>query len=167
MEPPQAEPVPTLEEALLLTRELGWLVNVELKDHQNLPGHGTIAGIVLALVQAMNMLPQVLFSSFQKDYLREIHQMEPSARLGLLVETTGPESPEELCRQLGTTFFHPSQAIAETENLPRLCQAGLTILPWTVNDPASMDFLLRTGASGLITDDPQAARQAVARLSPC
>jgi glycerophosphoryl diester phosphodiesterase len=40
---------------------------------------------------------------------------------------------------------------------------GLTVIPWTVNDPAAMDRLIEAGVDGLITDRPDLLREAMAK----
>jgi glycerophosphoryl diester phosphodiesterase len=37
--------------------------------------------------------------------------------------------------------------------------AGLKVVPWTVNEPADMDRLIGWGVDGLITDYPDRARE--------
>ncbi|WP_231702979.1 glycerophosphodiester phosphodiesterase [Tsukamurella asaccharolytica] len=44
------------------------------------------------------------------------------------------------------------------ELIRRAHDLGLQVIPWTVNDPATMRALLRDGADGLITDYPDRAR---------
>lgn len=166
MASPCAEPIPTLEEALLLTRDLDWLVNVEIKDHADLVGHDTIATAVLDTVRRLDMLPRVLFSSFQHDYLRRIRALEPRALLGALTETRPPSGPVTLCRELDAAFYHPLGSLLSpphAKDVAALRRAGRGTLPWTINEPDVMHALLNAGVSGLITDTPETARNAVAR----
>lgn len=157
--PPRAEPVPTLEEALRLTRDLDWLVNVEIKDHAGLRGDDAIAAAVLEPIRRLDMLPRVLFSSFRHDYLRQLRALEPRALLGALVETRPPQEPAALCALLDAAFYHPLHTLLTDADMAGLRRAGRGALPWTVNEEADMDALLHAGVSGLITDNPQAAMQ--------
>lgn len=43
---------------------------------------------------------------------------------------------------------------ADRFSLPALVAGGVSVVPWTVNDPARMSALARAGAHGLITDRP-------------
>ena len=45
----------------------------------------------------------------------------------------------------------------------RAHRAGLKVIPWTVDDPASMRYLISIGADGLITDYPNRLRTVMAR----
>jgi glycerophosphoryl diester phosphodiesterase len=40
--------------------------------------------------------------------------------------------------------------------------AGMTVVPWTVDDAATMQALLDMGVDGLITDRPDVARDVLA-----
>ena len=43
---------------------------------------------------------------------------------------------------------------------------GLTVIPWTVNDPADMNRLIDMGVDGIITDYPDRLRAVMARGMP-
>lgn len=165
MRPPRAEPVPMLEEALTLTRDLNWLVNVEIKDHAGLRGDHSVVPATLALVRRLDMLPRVLFSSFRHDYLRRLRALEPSALLGALVEARPPRGPAALCADLDAAWYHPPHTLLTEADLTELRRTGKGTLPWTVNEATDMNALLTAGVTGLITDDPAAGRTAVTRLS--
>lgn len=154
--------VPTLEEALLLTRELGWAVNVEIKNHAHLIGHDTVTKAVLDLVRKLGMDgKQVLLSSFQHQYLREARDLFPGLPTGALVEDTRPEDPVALCRELGAVAYHPDRLILAPGDLAALKKAGLAVNVWTVNDMDEAARLLDEGATGIITDFPAACRKLV------
>lgn len=165
MRPPRAEPIPTLEEALRLTRDLCWLVNVEIKDHARLRGDDAVVAGVLALVRRLDMLPRVLFSSFRHDYLRQLRALEPEALLGALAETRPPQGPAALCASLDAAFYHPLHTLLTAEDVADLHRAGRGVLPWTVNEPRDMAAMLAHGVDGLITDEPGAGLAAVKYLS--
>lgn len=50
------------------------------------------------------------------------------------------------------------------ELIRRAHALGLKVIPWTVNDPATMRVLLRDGVDGLITDYPDRARAVLREL---
>jgi hypothetical protein len=63
-------------------------------------------------------------------------------------------------------FARPVVAGIRTMYLSLLAEAralGLTVNPWTVNDPAMLDKLVAMGVDGLISDRPDRAQQALAR----
>ena len=78
--------VPTLEEALAFTKDNGWYVNVEIKNHSHLIGHETVTKDVLDLIRRLDMVEQVIISSFQHRYLEECRVLCPEMATGALVE---------------------------------------------------------------------------------
>lgn len=56
----------------------------------------------------------------------------------------------------GDEDFHPT---ATAEYVERAHDLGVTVLPWTVNDAATMKWFIDAGVDGLITDYPTLLRQ--------
>lgn len=152
--------VPSLEEALLLTKELNWRVNVEIKDLavavNGGKGHDTITAEVLALIEKLGMQESVLLSSFQHQYLREAKTMMPSLATAALVEDVAPKDPVALCQELGVMAYHPGSDIIPDEHIEALCAADIIVNVWTVNDMDEARRLLKLGVTGIITDYPAA-----------
>ena len=154
-------PVPTLEQALRLTRSHNWAVNVEIKDHAHLIGHTTVTRDVLDLIRRLDMVETIIISSFQHQYLLECHELCPEMATGALVETTRPADPVALCRSLKVNAYHPDRLILAPGDLGALRDAGFAINVWTVNDMDEARKLVAEGASGIITDFPAACRKAL------
>lgn len=152
--------VPTLEEALLLTKELNWRVNVEIKDLAIATnggiGHDTVTAEVLALIAKLDMQESVLLSSFQHQYLREAKAIMPKLATAALVEDVTPTDPVALCQELGVMAYHPGNDIIPDEHIMALCEAGIKINVWTVNNMDEAKRLLQLGVTGIITDFPAA-----------
>ena len=151
--------VPTLEEELNFVRGKNWFVNVEIKDHQHLVGHTTVTGDVLQQIRKLDMVEQVIISSFQPQYLLECHDLCPEIATGALLETPRPEDPVAFCRELGVNAYHPERKIVTAEDLAALRDAGLAVNIWTVNDMEEAQTLIAQGASGIITDFAGRCRQ--------
>lgn len=153
--------VPTLEEALRLTKDKSWYVNVEIKDHARLVGHETVTKDVLDLIRRLDMTSQVIISSFQHRYLEECRVLCPDMATGALVEHLRPADPVGLCRRLGVNAYHPDRNILAPGDLAALRDAGFAVNVWTVNDMDEARRLVSEGASGIITDFPAACRKAL------
>lgn len=150
--------VPTLEEALRFTRGNGWYVNVEIKNHAHLIGHETVTRDVVQLIRRLDMVDNIIVSSFQHLYLEECHVLCPELATGALVEETRPEDPVALCRRLRVNAYHPDRLILAPGDLAALRDAGFAINVWTVNDMDEARRLVAEGATGIITDFPAACR---------
>lgn len=83
--------VPTLEEALAFTKDNGWYVNVEIKNHSHLIGHETVTKDVLDLIRRLDMVEQVIISSFQHRYLEECRVLCPEMPPARWSSTYAPE----------------------------------------------------------------------------
>ncbi len=151
--------VPTLEEALLFTKENNWYVNVEIKNHSHLIGHETVTSDVIELLRQLDMVERVIVSSFQHRYLEECRLLCPELATGALVEETRPEDPVALCRRLRVNAYHPDRLILAPGDLAALRDAGFAINVWTVNDMDEARRLVAEGATGIITDFPAACRE--------
>ena len=161
------EPVPTLKEALLLTRDLNWRVNVEIKDHAHRAGHDRITKDVVELIQRLGMTDRVLLSSFQHQYLREAAALLPEMPRGALIEKTRPENAVEVCRQAEAAFYHPRHNLIPAEDVAALDKAGVKINVWTVNTLDDMRRIIDLGVAGIITDYPKRLRELLAGQTPC
>jgi glycerophosphoryl diester phosphodiesterase len=166
--------IPTLEEALVLTRDLNWRVNVEIKNHQGWFGHDTVTRDVTALIKKLGMENAVLLSSFQHQYLREAAELLPSTPRGALVEKPSPDlntpasrldgmaraeslTPEEaiaMCQQANASFFNPDKAFLDAALVAGVQARGYGVNVWTVNSPEDMQRMMEYGVFGVFTDFP-------------
>ncbi|MDR3073661.1 MAG: glycerophosphodiester phosphodiesterase [Deltaproteobacteria bacterium] len=151
----KGEKIPTLEEALRLTRDLGWRVNVEIKDQEGSPWHERAAGEVCALVARLGMADAVLLSSFQHRYLREAASLLPDTPRGALVEGSRPQDAAALCAEARAAFYHPDHKLLSPEDMPVLREAAVAVNVWTVNTPEDMRRAIALGVHGIITDFPK------------
>ena len=148
------EPLPSLEEALALTRELGLLVNVELKNQAGLPGGDAIVERTVAVLDRMDMADRVLISSFNFAYLRQIKALRPAYATAALVREPHPD-PLGLLRELRAAAYHPGHLMVTPQRVRQIRNAGRHVNVWTVNTAERMRELAGWGVSGLITDFPQ------------
>lgn len=137
--------IPTLQEALAATKELGLGLVVEMKEE----------GLEELVVEALKG-SEALVTSFYHSSLREIKELS-DLKTGIIISSL-PVKPVELALWAGADAIFPKRVN------PRLFkeahQRGLTVFPWTINDKEEAAWLLRLGADGLVTDDPCLLRAA-------
>ena len=133
----------------------------EIKNHSHLIGHETVTKDVLDLIRRLDMVEQVIISSFQHRYLEECRVLCPEMATGALVEHIRPRDPAALCRRLKVNAYHPDQRILAPGDLAALRDAGFAVNVWTVNDMSEAKRLVAEGATGIITDFPAACRKAL------
>ena len=95
-----AEPIPTLREALVFTRDNAWRVNVEIKDAGGTPADSDVVEKVVALITELGMPEQVIISSFNHSYLARARAANPAIQTAVLVEVPVAD-PVTLLRGLG------------------------------------------------------------------
>lgn len=147
-------PITTLAEALAYTKENHWWVNVEIKDASDTPADTVIVAKVVALVDDLGMQDQVLISSFNHDYLRQVKALNFSIDTGALVNQVIID-PIGLLQELNAQAFHPGRKYTYAKQVQALRDAGYDVNVWTVNEEAEMLALIEMGVTGIITDFPQ------------
>jgi glycerophosphoryl diester phosphodiesterase len=80
---------------------------------------------------------------------------------GLDVDDFGGSTPR-LVKAAGCTGWSPLYLDLTDAALNEAKALGLTVIPWTVNEPADMDRLIAAGVDGLITDYPDRLRTVMA-----
>ncbi|MEJ5183944.1 MAG: glycerophosphodiester phosphodiesterase family protein [Rectinemataceae bacterium] len=153
--------IPTLREALELTRELGWRVNIEIKDATGRPCDEWIVERTAELVRELGMTADVLVSSFNHEYLRRMKKAAPEIAIAALIDKP-IDDPVGRLRDLGAVALNPNFKYLDRATVEKVRNAGFGVLPWTVNAPADMARLLEWGVTGLITDFPDEGLRQVA-----
>ena len=156
------QPPPSFESIARFCLGNGFELDIEIKPS---PGVEAETGRVVAhhaarLWAAEGLKP--LLSSFRPDALAAAQRAEPTLPRALLLDT------------LREGWFAEAQALAcvavvfnytliDAELLARVHSAGMRTLCYTVNDPATAQWLSRAGIDGIITDavDRFAPREAV------
>jgi glycerophosphoryl diester phosphodiesterase len=168
--------IPTLEQALILTKELDWLVNVELKSFPERPPG--IVDRVLEVIAATETADRVLISSFDHDDLVAADRGGRRYALGILLATPLLRLAEYARDIVGADTVHVSTEVigSDTIGYRRGCSAaalrhdvvttlkaqGIPVLVYTVNHQAGGNLarhLAGIGVDGLFTDDPAGLRR--------
>ena len=119
---------------------------------------GTTAGAfeqrVLDVVRQAGLLEQVVVRSFDHRCVLALRRLEPALRTAVLVANTAPVQPAELAAAAGAQIYCPDVNFLDESQVRLLHQAGLQVLPWTVNEETSWERLLAWGVDGITTDYP-------------
>ncbi|MCW2679313.1 MAG: glycerophosphoryl diester phosphodiesterase [Frankiales bacterium] len=127
----------------------------------------------LLVLHSAGLPLDVTVSSFDAALVRAVRTLTP-AHLGLrtaLLGDTGCLATAVLRRALlgGHDQVHPhiSDLMAQPETVAAARQAGVAVIPWTVNRPEDLRRCALLGVQAVITDVPQEARLALtARRAP-
>jgi len=151
------EKILSLAEALNFTKRNDYRVNVELKNLSDKPGDETVVGKLADLVVKLDMIDQVLISSFNHEYLMKLKIENPAISTAALVSEALP-NPIDALKRLNSEAFHVSRKAVTPKIIEQLRDAGYFVNVFTVNDEKTRNHLKEAGASGIISDFPQLVR---------
>lgn len=144
------EPLPTLEAAAGLCRQLGLVVNVEIKPAA---GFEAVTGEVVAreILRLWRGAPLPLTSSFSLVALEAARRAAPQLPLGCLWEQV-PDDWSGRMEQLGAFSLHCA-ANEINDDVLRVANAkGVPVLCFTVNERSLADVLFRRGVAAVFSD---------------
>jgi glycerophosphoryl diester phosphodiesterase len=161
--------IPTLEEALRLTDELGWLVNIEVKSFPVRPPG--LVETVLAVLDRSGRPGRFWVSSFDHADVAEIGRRRPAWLTAVLSATPLYRPVQYVRSQVGARAYHvssealgagsdpyrrqPGAASLRVGEIRETVEAGLPVLVFTVNARSGdrlADHLAEAGVTGLFTD---------------
>ncbi len=154
--------IPTLKEALTLTKDLDWKVNVEIKDATGRSCDAWIVEKTAALISELKTEDKVLVSSFNHAYLARMKKAQPRIPVAALIDKPIPD-PVSLLRSLNAVALNPNYRYLDEKTVQELRQAGFNVYVWTPNEVKDMEKLIAWGVTGLITDFPDRALSLLGR----
>lgn len=133
--------------------------NIEIKSQPDWDGlrHPPVeefARLVAGELRALGIDKNATVQSFDPRALQAMHRLAPDIQLALLIENL--RGFDANLKNLGFTpaIYSPYYQLV-SKKLVRKCHAqNMKLIPWTVNDAASMKGLIRLGVDGIITDYP-------------
>jgi glycerophosphoryl diester phosphodiesterase len=115
------------------------------------------------IVREHALLDRVTLQSFDHRSLWAAHTLEPALQLAVLEKRTAAGERDDgtafaTWRERGATVWSPDHRLVDAESLSAAHEAGLEVVPWTVNDTPRMGKLIELGVDGIITDRPDLIR---------
>jgi len=151
------ERIPTLEEVFEhVGKKL--LINVELTNYSS-SGDDLILKVA-DVVKRQNMQQRVLFSSFLPKNLVKIKALIPESPVAILClpGLPGAFTRSRFLRKISPEIVHPYLNDVAASYVRKQHEWGRRVHVWTVNTDADLQRMLALHVDGLITDDPQKAR---------
>lgn len=147
-----ASPAPTFQAALQTCTKLGLWANVEIKPT---PGTEVETGRVVATLVAVHVANSqpgtVLLSSFSTLALQQAMHLAPTIPRALLTESIPVDWHEQL-QACGASALHAAAAGVCAEHIAPLCNSGIPLACYTVNDRTTAAALFGAGVSAIFTD---------------
>ncbi len=113
--------------------------------------------LVAEAVEGWALADRVVAQSFAVATVAALATAAPWLRRGLLI-TDADDGVLDLCRELGAGACNPHGQVllARPELVAAAHAAGITVTPWTLNDPEQWAAADELGVDGVITDRPDA-----------
>lgn len=146
------EKIPTLYEVFELIGSKYILLNIEIKS-----GIVLYPGIEEKLVSSIfeyGFQDRVLLSSFNHYSVKQVKELEPRLKIGLLYEC-GLVEPWHIAKRMHAYSLHPFYFNIIPEVVEGCKKNDVKLFPWTVNDHDHMEMMLKMGLDAIITNDPQ------------
>jgi glycerophosphoryl diester phosphodiesterase len=161
------ERMPTLEAVCRFAIEQQIMLNIEIKQ-------AGIAAQIIGMIRRHRLDEQVLLSSFHMQDLHDALRIAPHIQRGSIMgkrmlrpDVRLRESwPFLHLKYVRATAWHPNYQLPLLKwVLPLVRKAGYAVSVWTVDEPATMQEMVRLGATGIITNKPAEAVGALQRWS--
>ena len=144
------ERVPTLDQVLELVAGR-CDVAVEIKNGPIFyPG---IEEAVLRTLERRRALGRSIVISFDHPSVLRFKELAPQSRTGVLF-VGRPVDPAQLAKEARADTLMPLWTDVTPELISSAHQAGLGVIPWTVDDPEAMRRVAGMGVDGIVTNCP-------------
>lgn len=157
------ERIPILEEVFMTFKNRA-LINVELKNYHNLSE--ALPEKVAELANRINVLDQLLFSSFFPSCLKRIKRLIPGVPVALLCSrgVIGYFPRSKVLLSISPDYIHPHFKDISKSFIEKQHRLNRKVNVWTVNHQTDLIRLINQGVDGIITDDPKLALKIKRRM---
>ncbi len=107
---------------------------------------------IVELVKIYQLVERVTIQSFDHRSINVIPQL--NAEIATVALTSRPVKPTDIVQETSAKVWSPDYNTLTAQNISAAHEAGLLVVPWTVNEPEVMEKLIDLGVDGLITDYP-------------
>lgn len=189
--PAEPEPIPTLDALIgdaerLTGGAIRYNIETKLRPEIDDAGAAALADAVIAVIRARKIADRATVQSFDWRALSRARDQAPEIARACLtsrgvrsdtlaIGRPGPSpwtagldiddhrgSVPALVEAAGCAIWSPSAFSLERAEVVEAHRRGLRVITWTVNEPADIERALEMGVDGIITDEPDRAREVMA-----
>lgn len=135
--------------------------NIETKTNPEFDGvfhpkPDEFVDILMAVIKEKGIEERVIIQSFDFRTLEYLHQKYSLIKTAMLIEDFDKRSLEDHLKALGfmPTIYSPAYSLVNADLIKKCHKQNIKVIPWTVNDKATIDKLKQMGVGGFITDYP-------------
>ena len=102
----------------------------------------------------------IIVSSFHHDKIKKLQKLEPKLKLALLTDSEFIEIEKYLSTNgLNSYSYHPEINLISKKDIEILHKNGIKVFVWTVNKEEDLDYLVKLGVDGVITNYPDIMKE--------
>jgi glycerophosphoryl diester phosphodiesterase len=135
--------------------------NIETKtqpatDNQYHPAPEEFVNTLMKVIDGGNISDRVIIQSFDFRTLKVVHKKYPTIKTAALVEDFDKRTLEEQLKALGfkPTIYSPAYSLVTPELVAKCHERKIKVIPWTVDDKATIEKMKAAGVDGIISDYP-------------
>jgi len=112
--------------------------------------------LLMGVIHEKGIKDHVIIQSFDFRTLQYLHEHYPAIKTAMLIEDFDQRSFSEQIKLLGFTpdIYSPAYQLVDKKLVKKCHRQKMKIIPWTVNDKATIEKLKTMGVDGIITDYP-------------
>ena len=127
-----------------------------LTDNVYHPGPAKFVESLMSIITEKGIGERVIIQSFDFRTLQYLHEKYPLVKTAMLIEGFDKRGLDNQLKALGflPSIYSPEYSLV-TEELVKSCHdQNIKVIPWTVNDKATIERLKGLGVDGIISDYP-------------
>jgi glycerophosphoryl diester phosphodiesterase len=151
--------IPTLDEVLDLGKTSSKIkFNVEIKSSEKMKEMvlppAEISRRVVDAIRRHKLESRAMIQSFDFRVVKATRKIAPTFTVAALY---GPGERDfvDIARENDVKLVTPNFRLVTSEKVKAAHQAGVRIIPWTVDAPEDWDRMIGAGVDGIITNDPE------------
>ncbi len=151
----------SIKNYMMLARRPFPFYNIETKcmpatDGLYHPGPAEFVELLMQVIKEKHLEEQVIIQSFDTRTLKYLHEHYPAIQTALLIEEgEGETIPGKIkSMEFMPSILSPHYSLVTKELLDGWHSHSRKVIPWTVNDKATIETLKNMGVDGVITDYP-------------
>jgi glycerophosphoryl diester phosphodiesterase len=143
---------------------VGLSVEIKLQKPDRAPPATELAEILVSQLREAGLEERTIVQSFDVEALRELGARSERLRLAVLVRKRSVY--DRALEESGATILSPKFVNLRRDDVTRMHERGIRVIPWTVNKPENIRRAIEWGVDGIISDYPDRVLSVLAGTEP-
>ncbi len=142
-----------LDEVLALSKKYNIPLNIEIKDMSETPFDEVCVKEIYYTLEKQKMINEVLISSFNHNYLKEIKAIDKSISTAAIFWEILPNNLLEYLKSLGVDSCHIDLSLLDVEKIKLLKRENIFTNVYTINEKEIQNSLYKKGVKAIFSDE--------------